>query len=187
MFVNSVPNSDSEQCIESKLSWVRQVHTLTQPTRTDRAHCAQAVHVAVVSQPIADRVPAYGGSCRRLGWRCRRLGWPCRKPDRSCRILYRDTPSTKAMRARRVARYSACCRPPPPPPPPPPPSSSWRAQACMPAQPVVCLLSLPCAYSACCVLIQSVACLLSLLCACSTYCVPQYSLLYCDSILENGQ
>ena len=47
MFTNSVPNSDSEQCTESKLGWVHQVHTLAQPTRTSRAHCAQAGLVVV--------------------------------------------------------------------------------------------------------------------------------------------
>ena len=52
--------------------------------------------------------------------------------------------------------------------------------AAMPAQPVVCLLSLLCAtiqLSLLCATKQ-----LSLLCACSACCVPQYSLLYCDSI-----
>ena len=28
MFMNSVPNSDSEQCTESRLGWVHRVHTL---------------------------------------------------------------------------------------------------------------------------------------------------------------
>ena len=83
---------------------------------------------------------------------------------------------------------------------------SWRAQPCVPAQPAVCLLSLLCACLVFCVPAQPAVCLLILLCADSAYCVhaqpavcrlrllcsclaccvPQYSLLYCDSILENG-
>ena len=93
--MNSVPNSDSEQCTELKLGWVHQVHTLTQPTH------AQAVPIALrpsVSRsccgPMPDRIVTYGRSCRRLGI--------------PCRSLYRDTPSTKTMRARRVACCSAC-------------------------------------------------------------------------------
>ena len=49
---------------------------------------------------------------------------------------------------------------------------SWRAQACVPAQPTVCLLSLLCVYSAGCVPAQPAVCLLRLLCACSACCVP---------------
>ena len=50
--MNSVPNSDSKQCTESKLGWVHQVHTLAYPARTGRAHCAHA-------GPCLDRVVAY--------------------------------------------------------------------------------------------------------------------------------
>ena len=52
--MNNVPNSDSEQCTESKLGWVHQVHTLTQAARTAPRPCAQ----------------------RRVAG----LAWPCRRP-----------------------------------------------------------------------------------------------------------
>ena len=48
------PKSDSEQYTESKLSWVHQVHTLTQAARPGRVPCAQAGRVA----PCRDRAPA---------------------------------------------------------------------------------------------------------------------------------
>ena len=51
--MNSVLNSDSKQCTESKLGWVHQVHTLAQPARTGREHCTQAGHVATVSWACA--------------------------------------------------------------------------------------------------------------------------------------
>ena len=83
----------------------------------------------------------------------------------------------------------------------------------MPTQAAVCLFRLLCACSGCCVPAQTAVCLLRLLCACSAGCVPAQpavchnttesqpvvyhntaeptvclqSLLYCDSILENGQ
>ena len=62
--MNSVLNSDSEQCPESKLGWVHQVHTLALPEHTSLSHCAQASHVTDVSwavwQPVAGRVPSLG-------------------------------------------------------------------------------------------------------------------------------
>ena len=51
--MNSVPNSDSEQCTESKLGWIHQMHTLAQPGRTGHAHYAQAGCVAAMSWAYA--------------------------------------------------------------------------------------------------------------------------------------
>ena len=44
-------------------------------------------------------------------WPCCKHRWPCPRPRRLCRRLCRDTPSTKAMRARRVAHYYSCRSP----------------------------------------------------------------------------
>ena len=158
-------NSDSELCTESRLGQVHNVHT----------PMAQAAC-------WAGRVMAHQVPCRRplptVSWpssrSCRSSHRSCRRPCWPCRVLYlglcRRVPASAA--ARRVAGllgHVACTvgrivtvpghvAPP-----------SWRAQAYVPA---VCLLGLLCAYSACCV--------------CSACCVPQYSLLYCDLILENG-
>ena len=55
--MNSVPNSDSKQCPESKLGWVHQVNTLAQLARTGRAHCAQAVSWAC-ARPYRGLKPA---------------------------------------------------------------------------------------------------------------------------------
>ena len=101
--MNSVPNNDSKQCTESKPGWVHQVHTLAQLARTLRRvvglACPCRRPSLAVSQAWPGRVVAPSRQCRRH----RRS---CRRPARPCRRLYRDTPSTKAMRARRVA----CCR-----------------------------------------------------------------------------
>ena len=87
-------NSDSEQCTKSKLGCVHQVHTLN-PACTHRPcalrpgwPCRGSVMslCPAVSWLVASRVAGLAGR-------------PCRKPSRSCRSLYRDTPSTKAMHA----------------------------------------------------------------------------------------
>ena len=108
-------NSDKEQCTESKLGWVHQVHTLTQPTCTSRAYCSRPAVSRSCPGPVPCRIVACGRSCRRPGQPCRRPGQPCRRPGhpchrpgQPCRRLYRDTPSTKAMCARRVTRCCAC-------------------------------------------------------------------------------
>ena len=99
--MNSVPNSDSEQCTKSKLGWVHQVHTLTQPVRTGRAHCSRWAPCRGVRCAVSWPPPrSYRGRARL-----------CRKPGRPYRRLYHDTPSTKAMRAHRVVRYHACRSP----------------------------------------------------------------------------
>ena len=58
--MNSDLNSDLEQCTESKLSRVHQVHTLAQPVRTGPAHYAQAARTA----PAGHRVVESAGPCR---------------------------------------------------------------------------------------------------------------------------
>ena len=57
--MNSVQNSDSEQCTESKLGWVHQVHTLTQAVRTGRAHCTQAVRIARAGRCVMASIGLY--------------------------------------------------------------------------------------------------------------------------------
>ena len=57
--MNSVPNSDSELCTESKLGWVQQVHNLAQLARTSCKHYAQAGRV--VGLCPADRVTGLVG------------------------------------------------------------------------------------------------------------------------------
>ena len=59
--MNSDSNSDSEQCIESKLSRVYSVHTLTQPACTLRTHYAQATLIV----PAGCCVVAHRAPCRR--------------------------------------------------------------------------------------------------------------------------
>ena len=80
MFENSVPNSDSEQCIESRLGWVHRVHTLN-------PSCAHAAR-------WASRVVAHQATCRRppptASWpssrSCRSAHRLCRRPGHaSCR------------------------------------------------------------------------------------------------------
>ena len=80
--MNSVPNSDSEQYTELKLSRVYSANTMTQPARTGRAHCAQAGRVASLcpaeSWLVAGRVMAMSqawlvvsrASLRRIVVRC---------------------------------------------------------------------------------------------------------------------
>ena len=83
----------------SKLGWVHRVHTLN-------PGCA---HRSGALRPISAHSVRWA-SCRGVRWA---MSWPpsrpyrgrarpCRKLGRQCRKLYRDTPSTKVMRARRV-------------------------------------------------------------------------------------
>ena len=71
--MNSVSNSDSEQCTESKLGWVHQVPTLAQPTRTSRATVPRlavsrrvVARTGAVSQAQPGRVATYAQPCRAL-------------------------------------------------------------------------------------------------------------------------
>ena len=67
--MNSVQNSTSELCIESKLGWVHQVHTLNPGcAHRPRTHCA-------VSQAWTGRVTADAGPCCAL-CRVRRVATP---------------------------------------------------------------------------------------------------------------
>ena len=80
--MNSVPNRDSEQCVESNLSRVYSANTLNQPACTLRPHCAQAARTTSIGR----RVVAHRAPCRRpcpaVSWSCHwvhaRAGAPCR-------------------------------------------------------------------------------------------------------------
>ena len=80
---------------------MHQVHTLTQPVRTGRAHCSRWAPCRGVRCAVSWPPPRLYRGRARL----------CRKPGRPYRRLYHDTHSTKAMRAHRVVRYRACRRP----------------------------------------------------------------------------
>ena len=59
--MNSVP---TKQCTKSKLSWACSAHTLTQPTRTLRAHYAQAARTPSVGRCVMARRALYRGRAR---------------------------------------------------------------------------------------------------------------------------
>ena len=79
MFMNSVPNSDSEQCPKSILGWVHRVHTQrTQAAGPLRAHCAKAGRVVGLCPAVSCRGSVVGlaecavsrASLRRIVARC---------------------------------------------------------------------------------------------------------------------
>ena len=84
--MNSVPNSDSEQCTESKLGWVHRVHTQrTLAARTvgpGHTHCAQTERIA--PRPRPHRVVLWRAVCRiaspapDLSQAPSAVSWPCR-------------------------------------------------------------------------------------------------------------
>ena len=96
--MNSVPNSDSEQCPESKLGWVHRVHILG-------PGCAHAPHWAyrvVASQAPCHRPPPT------VSWTSSRL---CRSAHRSCRrSCHALCRAPVCATARRVASSSAMSR-----------------------------------------------------------------------------
>ena len=120
--MNSVPNSDSKQCLESKLGQVHSVHTLNPGC----AHYAQAAHTApcrrpglVVSQACIGRIVAPSRPCRKHVLPCRCTHAPAVVSYRcaharavaSCHSslghdtkLYRNTSPCLVGTARRVAR-----------------------------------------------------------------------------------
>ena len=99
--MNNVPNSDSEQCTESKLGWVHQVHTLTQAARTAPRPCAQR------------RVAGLAWPCRRPGLAVSQA-WPGRvvAPSRPCRRHRRSCHRPSLGRITAVPRAPLCalCR-----------------------------------------------------------------------------
>ena len=106
--MNSVPNSDSKQCPESKLGWV---HTLG-PGCVHVEHWAGRV---VVHQAPYRRPPPVVSwpsslSCRSAHWSCRRLyRRSCRKSCHAlCRTPCHRAPARAAMR--RVAASLAMSR-----------------------------------------------------------------------------
>ena len=154
MFMNSVSNSDSEQCTESKLSRVHQVHT--QQTLATRTQCPGCTHSTVLqaSSALSRARPT--------------VTWPCPAVSRPppgalrptcllsllCACLGCCVPAQSTVCLLRLLCACSVC--------------------CVPAQPAVCLLSILCACSACCVPAQPAVChntaepaicLLSLLCA----------------------
>ena len=99
MFKNSGPNSDSEQCTESKLGWVHQVHTLN-PACSPRP---------TVSQPVAVRVAACGRSCRRLRRPCRSLWSVVSQACPALRVMSRALVCVARL-LRRIVVPSRPCR-----------------------------------------------------------------------------
>ena len=215
MFMNSDLNSNSKQCPESKLGQVHSVHT-PKAKASCTLHAGPVVswrtRRRVVAFPWSYRslCPAMSWSCCRCvavctGALARRVAAPCRSAVSQRRVATQGrvagpfqsrykiciatlAPAVRALlavscvlscvsqaslavsRARSAISwpYPAVLRPPPGVPRP------------------ACLLNLLCACSAFCVPARPAVCLLGLLCACSACCVP-HSLLYCNSILENGQ
>ena len=92
--MNSVPNSDSEQCIESRLGWVHRMHTLNPscvPTaRALRLGCG----LGAVSWRTLGCVVAPSRSCRRCPLPCRNL----------LSVTIQVCIATQLLAARRVAR-----------------------------------------------------------------------------------
>ena len=74
--MNSVPNSDSEQCTESKLSRVHNAPTLGPACAHTRMHSAKAGRVALCRGAHWPRVVALPRPCRSL-WPT--VSWPCRR------------------------------------------------------------------------------------------------------------
>ena len=105
MFINSGPNNDCKQCTESKLSQVYNAHTLTQPARTGRSHCAQAGRGRVlglcpaVSWLVVGRVAGLAASIVLL----RPRTCPCVPCRNSCAM-------SRASPLRIVARYCVVSR-----------------------------------------------------------------------------
>ena len=124
MFVNSVPNSDSEQCTESKLGWVHKGAHLTDPgcahgaprphaLRLDHPHCSQAVRALrrVVACKVSYRRPSTGLVAGPLGHivavsLCARARWADHivAHQAPCRGLSRDKPSSQAALLSRYNR-----------------------------------------------------------------------------------
>ena len=100
--MNSVPNSDSEQCTESKLGWVHQVHTLTQLARTGRAHCTQAGHVTAVSWRAGCCIVSPAPAVSQAWLAVSRIVLPCRAPCRE--------PSAQYRGASYAVSQPCCCR-----------------------------------------------------------------------------
>ena len=105
--MNSVPNSDLEQCTESRLSWVHLVHTLTQAAFTGHAHCTQAAMSRPCHGPMPDRIVACGRPCRRSGRPCRRpqsrMVAYCHAVSQPLAARYHDTWSPPSQ-----PRYNCC-------------------------------------------------------------------------------
>ena len=115
--MNSVSNSDSEQCPESRLGWVHKVHTLNpscahiasalRPGSAQRRVVACALGHIVVPSPIVSRLcPAVSWPCPAMSLRAR-VHWHAvsQLPLVTIQKLYRD-PSP--YRAPCHARCCAC-------------------------------------------------------------------------------
>ena len=95
--MNSVSNSDSEQCTESRLGRVHNVHTpMAQPART------------------LARVAGLVQSCRRRPLPCRYThacaGTPCRRPCATCRVAGRVLRAmSRIVSSRRALYRGATC------------------------------------------------------------------------------
>ena len=90
--MNSVLNSDSEQCTESRLGWVHRVHTLN-------PGCAPTARTQPVSWHAIGRIVAPSRSCRGSPLPCHcahaRTGAPCRSlPAYDTKIVSRHIAST---------------------------------------------------------------------------------------------
>ena len=177
--MNSGRNNDSEQCPESILGWVHQVHTLNQPVRTGCEHCAQVAHTACARHRVAGPTPAVSQAWLAVSCivsphpRACRVAAPalCREPvsrynpaAKQCTVsrptgpppqreynLYRDSTWPGHARARTGRPYRG-----------PLMVVSWRRLGRVVAESWPCLgpwlrsLAIPCATEPCCVTIQSV-------------------------------
>ena len=136
MLLNSVPNSDSEQCTESKLSRVQQVHT--QAARTMRFRRCVVASAGPCSGPLPGRIVAEPGhvaslASRVLGLAGRVVGCiathlalrpcECRNPQRRivalrgrvagpCPRSYRSLVAPPVTIQRIVSRHTSLTRPP---------------------------------------------------------------------------
>ena len=92
MFMNSVQNSDSKQCTESRLGWVHRVHTLNLGCAPIARWAGRVVaHRGCIMAPLS----AVSRLCPAISWPCHRAhvraGTPCRSSLRSrYKKLYRD-------------------------------------------------------------------------------------------------
>ena len=149
--MNSVPNSDSEQCTESRLGQVHSVHTpMAQATRTLRAELAMSWHTR---RRVAGLLRSYRGLP--LGCFVARTGHvSC---CAACCVAARPHALPRVVSQASLAFSSAW------------PIVSWSCPTVSYPPPGVprplCLLNLFCACSACCVPTRPTVCLLSLLCA----------------------
>ena len=108
--MNSVSNSDSEQCIESRLGQVHNVHTpMAQPART-LARVASLVRSCRKPGPVVSQAPPAMSLHPRARWRAMSQAMccaPCRRPCVARHVAHRIV-AQGAVSWRFLRRIAAC-------------------------------------------------------------------------------